>query len=67
MNKKLGPAIGAYAVLMLVAAYILTGKVMAIVLILLAAMLAKTLIAVQQEKLKMPADQSPAPEPRPES
>lgn len=67
MNKKLAPAIVAYAVLMLAAAYILTGKVMAMVLILLAAMLAKTLIAVQQAKLKTLTDQAPVPEPPPES
>ncbi len=66
MKKKLVPAIGAYAVLMIVTVYVLTGKVMAIVLILLAAMLAKTLIAVQREKLEQ-ADSSPDPEPPQES
>lgn len=66
MNKKLAPAIGAFAVLMIIAANILTGKVMAIVLVLLAALLAKTLIALQQEKLKQ-AESEPTPEPPPES
>ena len=66
MNKKLAPAIGAFAVLMIVAVSILNGKVLAIVLILLAALLAKTLMAVQQEKLKE-AESVPTPEPPQES
>ena len=66
MNKKLAPAIGAFAVLMIVVVNILNGKVLAIVLILLAALLAKTLIAVQQEKLKE-AESVPTPEPPHES
>lgn len=57
MKKKLGPAVLAFAALMLVAAYLLDGKVLAMVLILLAALLAKTLIAVQRRKLEEePAD-----------
>ena len=51
MKKKLGPAITAFCALMLIAAWRLHGKVLAIVLIVLAALLAKTLIAAQQEKL----------------
>jgi hypothetical protein len=52
MNKKLVPALGAYAILMILAVYLLTGKVLAMVLILLAALLAKTLIAVQKQALE---------------
>ncbi|MCU1325313.1 MAG: hypothetical protein JWN34_683 [Bryobacterales bacterium] len=58
MNKKLVPAIGAFAVLMIVAAYLLNGKVLAMVLVLLAALLAKTLIAGQQQKLRESEDQA---------
>jgi len=52
MKKKLWPAIGAFSVLMLVAAWRLHGKVLAIVLIVLAALLAKTLIAFQAQKFR---------------
>jgi hypothetical protein len=58
MNKKLVPAIGAFAVLMILAAYLLNGKVLAMVLVLLAALLAKTLIAVQQQKVRESEDQA---------
>jgi hypothetical protein len=58
MNKKLVPAIAAFAVLMILAAYLLNGKVLAMVLVLLAALLAKTLIALQQEKLRESEDQA---------
>jgi hypothetical protein len=58
MNKKLVPAIGAFVVLMILAAYLLNGKVLAMVLVLLAALLAKTLIALQQEKLRESEDQA---------
>jgi hypothetical protein len=57
MKNKLIPAVGAYAVLMILAVYLLDGKILAMVLVLLAAMLAKTLIAVQQRKLQEQDDQ----------
>ena len=52
MKNKLAPAVGAFAILMILAAYLLDGKVLAMVLVVLAALLAKTLIAVQQRKLR---------------
>jgi len=52
MNKKLLPALGAFGILMVVAVYLLSGKVLAMVLILLGALLAKTLIAVQREAME---------------
>ena len=50
MKSKTWPAVAGFVVLMLIAAWRLEGKVLAMVLVLLAAMLAKTLIAVQQRK-----------------
>ena len=61
MKKKLAPAIGAFGILMLIAAWRLHGKVLAIVLIVLAALLVKTLIAVQQEKLSEADSNEPPP------
>lgn len=61
MSKKLIPAIGAFSVLMMLAVWLLSGKVLAMVLILLAALLAKTLIAVQQRKLQENPERDPEP------
>lgn len=57
MKNKLFPAIGAFSILMILAAWLLDGKVLAMVLVLLAALLAKTLIAVQQRRMQESADQ----------
>jgi hypothetical protein len=64
MKKKLVPALGAFAVLMVLAVYLLDGKVLAAVLILLAGMLAKTLIAVQQRAIQDRENTPPADEPQ---
>jgi hypothetical protein len=47
MNKRLVGALGAYAVLIAVAAYLLHGKLLYAVLILFGGLIAKTLIAVR--------------------
>ena len=52
MKKSLPHAIIAFGALMVAAAIMLDGKVLAFVLILLAALLAKTLIAMQQRRME---------------
>jgi hypothetical protein len=47
MNKRLAAALGAYAVLVAIAAYLLHGKLLYAVLILFGGLIAKTLIAAK--------------------
>lgn len=47
MNKRLAAAMGAYAVLMALAVYLLHGKLLYAVLILFGGLIAKTLIAIK--------------------
>jgi len=47
MNKRLAAAMGAYAVLIAIAVYLLHGKLLYAVLILFGGLIAKTLIAAK--------------------
>jgi hypothetical protein len=47
MNKRLATALGAYAVLMAIAGWLLHGKLLYAVLILFGGLIAKTLIAAK--------------------
>jgi hypothetical protein len=47
MNKRLSAAMGAYAILIAIAVYVLHGKLLYAVLILFGGLIAKTLIAAK--------------------